>query len=309
MEYGSNPALQYSMVEERFMSRKTKWFGYIVFCVIITVCFLYLLFPSEAVKDYVISAANAQNIPVVVSVDRIRPWPALGLKVDGAEISLKKTPAHTLFQTDSLILRPEIWSLVKGSGRYSFTCQAYGGEVKGWLQFRHKPPFQTEMEVHDIRIGGHTYLEELAGRRIEGNLSGTLYFTGQPNNLLGGNGKANLRLLDGAIELLLPLLELDSIAFDEISVDMMLRKSVVTIARCELSSSQLEGSLSGDIRLRKQIERSAINLKGEIKPFASFFTSTEGRSGTMNLLKKRLTSGALRFVIRGTLREPKIRFI
>jgi len=294
------------------MSRKKRWFGYIVYCLIITAGFLYLLFPSEVIKQYLTHAANAQHSPVAVSINRIRPWPTLGLKLDDAEISLENHSAHKLFQADSLIVRPKIWSFMKGNGRYWFTCRAYGGELQGSMQFHQKDtnsPLQAEMELHDIQIGAHAYLEELAGRRIQGNLAGTLSYSGSTNNLFAGNGKANLKLLDGSVELLFPILELDSLTFNEIAVGIVLKNRMINITRCKLNSSQLEGKLSGNIRLRKQIERSSINLRGELKPFASFFTGTEGRSMAMDYLKKKLKRGVLHFVIRGTLRKPKINFI
>jgi len=294
------------------MFKKRKWFGYICYFLIVTACFLYLRFPSDVIKDYVMSTANRPNIPVALSMNRVTPWPTLGLKVEDAELSLKDTPAHTLFKTDSLIVRPEIWSFIKGSQKYCFTCRAYGGQARGWVQFRKRDataPFHAEMELKDVQIGGHAYLEELAGRRIHGRLTGTLSYSGKTNNLVSGDGAANLRLVDGAIELLLPLLELDSIAFNQIVIDAVLKKRMIAITRCELSGPQLKGNLSGDISMRDQVERSPLNLRGELEPFAELFTSAGGSSGILNILKKRLKRGTLSFIIRGTLREPKIRFI
>jgi type II secretion system protein N len=294
------------------MSGKKKWLGYIFYCLMVTAGFLYLRFPSDVIKDYVMSTANRPNIPVALSMNRVLPWPTLGLKIEDAELSLKDTPAHTLFTTDSLIVRPEIWSFIKGSQKYCFTCWAYGGQARGWVQFSHRDtraPFHAEMELKDVQIGGHAYLEELAGRRIHGRLTGTLSYSGKTNNLVSGDGGANLRLVDGAIELLLPLLELDSIAFNQIVIDAVLKKRMITITRCELSGPQLKGNLSGDITVRDQVERSPLNLRGELEPFAELFTSAGGSSGIVNILKKRLKRGTLSFLIRGTLREPKIRFI
>jgi type II secretion system protein N len=294
------------------MSKKKKWFSYIFYCLMVTAGFLYLRFPSDVIKDYVMSKANKLNIPVALSMNRVMPWPTLGLKVENAEVSLKDTPAHTLFKADSLIVRPEIWSFIKGSEKYCFTCRAYGGHARGCVQFRKNdmtPPFHAEMELKGVQIGGHEYLEELAGRRIQGRLTGNLYYSGKTDNLVSGDGGANLRLVDGAIELVLPLLELDSIAFNQIVIDAVLKKRMITITRCELSGPQLKGNLSGDIGVRDQVEKSSLDLRGELEPFAALFTSAEGSSGAMNILKKRLKRGTLNFIIRGTLREPKIRFI
>ena len=294
------------------MSKKKKWFGYILYCLIITAGFLYLRFPSDVITDYVRNAVNKPTMPIALSIDRIKPWPTFGLKVDEAEISLKDASAPKLFKAESLIVRPEIWSFVKGSTRYCFQCRAYGGDIKGCVQFRENamtPPFHAEIEVKDMQVGGHEYLEDLIGRRIQGNLAGTIHYSGQSKNLMSGDGGANLRLFDGTIELLLPLLGLDSIAFNEIVIDMVLKQRMINIARFDLSGDQLKGKLSGKIGLRKQVARSSLDLRGELEPFAAFFTSAEGTSSTMNILKKRLKRGALNFVIRGTLREPKVRFI
>jgi len=294
------------------MAHKTKWFGYIFYCLMVTAGFLYLRFPSDLIKDYAISAVNNSNMPVALSINRVAPWPTLGLKVEDAEVSFKDAPAHTLFKADSLIVRPEIWSFIKGSEKYCFTCRAYGGHARGCVQFRREDmthPFHAEMELKEVRIGAYEYLEKLAGRRIRGRLTGNLYYSGKTDNLVSGDGGANFRLVDGAIELLLPLLKLDSIAFNEIVIDAVLKKRRIAIDRCELTGPQLKGNLSGDINVMGQVETSSLDLRGELEPFAALFTGAEGSSGAMNILKNRLKRGTLSFVIRGTLREPKIRFI
>ena len=277
----------------------------------VTAGFLYLRFPSDVIKDYLISAAHRTNIPVALSMNRVTPWPFFGLKMEDAEVSLKDTPAHTLLKADSLIVRPEIWSFIKGSQKYCFTCRAYGGHAKGCVQLRKRdmmPPFHAEMELKDVQIGDHAYLKELAGRRIQGRLTGNLSYSGETDSLISGDGGANLRLVDGAIELLLPFLELDSIAFNQVVIDAVLKKRMITITRCELSGPQLKGNLSGNISVMNQVEKSFLSLRGELEPFAAFFTGAEGSSGAMNILKKRLKRGTLGFIIRGTLREPKIQF-
>jgi type II secretion system protein N len=294
------------------MSRKKRWFGYICYCLIVTAGFLYLRFPSDVIKDYLRKSVNKPNIPIVLSIDRIGLWPALGLKLDEAKISLKGDPVRTLFKADSLVLRPEIWSFVKGSRRYCFQCQAYGGDVRGCVKFHQNSmplPMNTEIDVKGLRIEGHEYLMDLLDRRIKGTLSGTMYYSGQNKNLMSGNGGANLRVLDGTIEILIPLLGLDSISFNEIVIDMVLKKRTITIARFDLSGPQLRGRLSGTISLRKQVARSSLDLRGALEPFAAFFTNAEATSGTMNSLKRSLKRGALSFIIRGTLNKPTVSFI
>lgn len=295
----------------QFISKNKKWFGYVLYCIILTVGLLYYRFPSDALKDYFKITANNLNTPLLISIDQIRPWLPFGLKLKETEISLKDKPTMKLFRADSLLVSPELWSLLKGKIRYCFKCTAYGGDVRGCVYFSKNSktaPFSMEIEVKNVQIGNYEYIKDLVDRRINGSLYGTMYYRGQQRNLMGGNGGANLKLLNGRVELLLPLLGLDSIRFNEIMIDMVLKKQKINLARFDLIGPHLKGTLSGNVSLKKQVARSTLDLKGTIEPFAAFFKSAEGVSNVMSILKQRLKKGTLNFVIRGTLREPKVKF-
>ena len=65
---------------KRPVSRKGRWFGYAFFSVVAALCFLYYLFPADAVRDYLQMRAENSNPSLVLSIDRIRPWLPLGLR-------------------------------------------------------------------------------------------------------------------------------------------------------------------------------------------------------------------------------------
>ena len=296
---------------KQFISKNKKWFGYIIYCILVTVGLLYYRFPSDALRDYIQVRANNLNTPLFLSITRIRPWPPFGLRLGQTEISLKDKPNIRLFSADSLLVRAEVWSFLKGKGKYCFECLAYGGDLKGCIYFKKNSttaPFDAKIELKNIRIGNYEHLEYLIGRHVDGILRGTVYYSGQDKNLINGAGEANLTLLDGRVELLLPILTLGSIEFNEVKIDMVLKKQKLNLARFELKGPRLKSTLSGTIGLKKEFAKSTLELKGTIEPFASFFKNAEGASGTMNLFKKRLRKGTLTFIIHGTLGEPKIRF-
>jgi len=294
-----------------FISKNKKCFGYIAYCMIVAVGLLYYRFPSDALRDYVQIRANNLDTPFFLSVDGLKPWLPFGLKLGQTEISLKDKPDIKLFRTDSLLVRPEAWSFLRGRGTYYFECLAYGGDLKGCIRFKKNSisaPFNTEIELKNIRIGNHKYLRYPIGRYVDGILRGTIHYSGQYKNLMDGAGEANLTLQDGRVELLLPILTLGSIEFSEAKIDMALKERKIDLARFELKGPELKGTLSGTIGLKKRFARSTLELEGTIEPFASFFKGTEGVSSTMRFFKQRLRKGALSFVIHGTLGEPKIEF-
>lgn len=295
----------------QFISKNKKWFGYTVYCIIVTVGLLYYRFPSDALRDYVQIRANNLNTPLFLSIDRMKPWPPFGLRLGQTEVSLKDKPDIKLFRADSLLVRAEVWPFFKGKGKYCFECLAYGGDLKGCISFKEnsiKAPFNTKIELKNIRIGNYKYLKYSIGRHIDGILRGRVYYSGEHKNLMDGAGEANLTLLDGRVELVLPILTLGSIEFNEVKIDMALKKQKINLVRFELNGPKLKGTLSGTISLKRRFAKSTLELKGTIKPFSSFFKNAEGVSRTMRFFKQRLRKGALTFIIHGTLGEPKIKF-
>jgi type II secretion system protein N len=295
----------------QFISKNKKWFGYIFYCIIITGGLLYYRFPSDALRDHLQIRANNLDNSVTLSIDWIKPWLPFGLKLGQTEISLKDKSSIKLFRADSLFVKPDVWSFFKGKSKYCFDCLAYGGDVRGCVYLKKnsmEAPFDTEIELKNIQIGNYEHLKDLIGWQVDGILYGTIFYRGQHKNLMDGTGEANLKLLDGKVELLVPILGLESIEFHEIKSDMVLKKQVINLKRFELTGPLLKSTLSGTIRLKKEFMKSTLNLKGTIEPFASFFKSMGGVSNIVRFFKQRLKKGTLSFIIHGNIGDPKIRF-
>jgi len=227
------------------------------------------------------------------------------------EVALKDMPDSVILRADSLLLKPQLWSLLRGESKYRFDCLAYKGKVSGSVYFkkdRTRRFIDTEIELSNILIGDYAYLSHLIGRHAEGTLGGTVSYRGQYNLLMDGSGEANLRLSHGKVELLQPFLTFESIDFSELEIEMVLKKQEINLIRLEVKGKQLHGTLSGTITLKKEFAKSRLDLKGTIEPFAALFKGTAGIGDTVALFTKRLKKGTFSFVIHGTLGEPRIKF-
>jgi len=296
---------------KRFISNYKKWFGYVLFALILTVALLYFRFPSDALRDYLQATAGRANPRVVLSVDRVELRFPIGLKFVEAEVGLKDMSDRVILRADRFLLKPELWSLLRGESKYCFDCLAYKGNVSGCVYFQKDSTrrfIDTEIELKNIRIGDYAYLSHLVGRHAEGTLGGTVSYRGPYNLLMDGSGEANLRLSHGRVELLEPFLTLESIDFNEMKIEMALKKQKINVTRLELKGQHLHGTLSGTITLKEEFAKSRLDLRGTIEPFAALFKSTAGTLDTVRFFKKRLEGGTLSFVIHGTLGEPKIEF-
>ena len=293
-----------------FISKNKKWFGYLLFALILTLALLYYRFPSDAIRCYLQAEVERANPRLVLSVNRIEPRLPVGLKFIGTELVLKDEPDKAILRSDSLLLKPHVWSLLRGKSEYSFHCLAYRGEVGGSVYFekdRTRGSIDTEIELRDIYIGDYAYLFQLIGHSIEGTLGGTLSYKGQYKSLMDASGQANLRLSHGRVVFLRPFLMLEGVDFDEIEIEMVLKKQEIDLTRLELKGRQLNGTLSGTITLKEVLAESSLDLRGTIEPLAEFFKSTGGILDTVDFFGQGLNRGMISFVIQGTLMDPRMK--
>ena len=293
------------------MSNYKKWLGYLLFALILTVVLLYYRFPSDALRDYLQSMAHRANPPLALSVDSLELSLPVGLKLMETQVALKNIPDRIIVRADSLLVRPQLWSLFRGKPRYRFHCVAYGGDLVGSVYVEKdgtRDFIDTEIDLRNIHVGDHAYLSQLIGRHVEGTLNGTVSYRGQRNPLVDGSGQANLRLSQGRVELLEPFITLESIDFNEMEIEIILKKQNVNLSRLELKGQQLHGTLSGTITLKQELAKSRLDLKGTIEPFAGLFKGPAGAGDTVQFFKQRLKGGAFPVVIQGTVGEPKVKF-
>jgi len=276
---------------------------------------LYYRFPSDALGDYLQSTADEINPRYHVLIGKVRPSFPFGVKFLKTRVAFRENPDTNLFMAESLLIRPGVWSFLKGESKYWFDCLAYGGDIKGSVNFSDiggeapERPFTTSIELRDIRINDYEYLFTLIGRNVKGILGGIITYSGQGNLLINGTGEANLRISDGSVELLQPIFSLESVSFNDLRIKMILDKTKIKLTRVELIGREIKGTLSGTIGLKQNFSRSRLALRGSIEPLEGFFKSENGAPRIMKLFKRRLRGGKLSFVVRGTPADPKIRFI
>lgn len=294
-----------------FFLKNKRWFLYVLYCIALTAFLLYFCFPSEVLNTYIQSKANNLHTPLYFSVERAKPWLPFGLKLWKTEVSARNRPGVKLFKADSAIIRPDLWSIVRGEGRYRFKALAYGGNIKGVIAVKENgriENFDTVIEFKDIKVGAHKYLEELLGRRIDGTLGGYVDYKGSDKGIMAGTGEASLELSKGSLELDLPVLSTESIDLDEVIIDMDLKGRRIDFKKFELRGDFFTGNISGILRLNNNFLRSSIDLKGTIDIFSEFFKNNTGLE-IMGLLRSRMKRGKISFAIFGTIEAPRYKIM
>ena len=297
---------------KKTIRKKGKWIGYLLYCILLTAALLYYRFPSESIAAYLESFAAGANPRILLSLESLRPGFPLGVDLKEVGISLKKEPRKALLSVKDVSLWLETWAFLHGNHVYCFDAHAYSGNIKGDVRFENREfmaPFTTTVKLKDLNIGRHPYLSPLIGRNVSGVLGGDIVYTGQYDGLIEGVGKAILNISEGRVQLLQPILGIESLQFDRLSMKITLRNKKVALSDVELDGRAVKGQLSGTITLNNNIPASRLDLRGTIEPLGGLFGDLKGDSNPLKFLRKRLESLKRSFVIRGTFEKPEFKFI
>ncbi|MCD6561880.1 MAG: type II secretion system protein GspN [Deltaproteobacteria bacterium] len=286
-----------------------KYFCYLLSSIILLIGFLFCLFPSDAFRDYLQSTFDLKNPGYSLSIIRVSPVLPLGLKFKQADISLKSDPGKSIFLSDRFLIKPDLWSFLQGKFRYVFDCLAYDGNLTGSIHFTEKiasGPFTTKFKIKDVNFYKDAGLSNLIGHEAKGILGGNVTYSGQNDKFINGKGEADIRISEGRVELVNSILPFKSLDFDELNVKLVLKNQKVSLDHCEVSGGDLLGSLSGVIRLKKDLSKSILNLTGTIKPIVGS-KNLKDSPDTLKFFRQYLKKGRISFIIRGTLAKPQFK--
>jgi type II secretion system protein N len=289
----------------RLVGTRREWFGYGLFGLLVLTCALYLRFPSAEVGDYLDRSLKGINADLSFSATLIKPWPPLQLKFTEPEVVSDRADIP-LVVVEDLIAGPKIISLLQGKQVYTLRGAAYSGEFSGRLQRRTDTAGfgEGELSLAGIDLAKYNYLPELLGRQLGGILDGSISFKSSSGRLLDSGGQTQLRVSEGRITLLQPLLGLDAVVFDVITVDAALEKRILS-ASMELAGPELQGSMTGTIRVMADIGQSRLAFKGVVEPQSQLYQQHPQAAAALNLLKNKMKNGRYSFAVSGTVQKPE----
>ncbi len=284
-----------------------KWIWYCLYAVILAIFFIYILFPSKDIREYLIRSAGNIHPDLVVSIKKVSPTLPPGIKIKDIRMSLRNNPEEMVFQSEQIYVRPKILSLITGNNKYAFKGRLYDGTVSGLVQSAKSPDknaVEVRISMENISIRENSGFFSKISDRVEGALNGNITYRGRINNPMSGDGDAEITLSEGLFKMARPVLGLDEIEFSEFKMEGNLKENRFNITRGDLTGEHMAGSISGPISLNNHIPDSRLNLKAEIELHPSIFQVSPEIRDALNMLKKGMKDGKLSFNIKGTIEKP-----
>jgi len=292
------------------VNKNKKWLGYTLYVALVTVILLYYRFPTQPVEVFLNNSIKRINQELIFKAEKIRPWVPSGLRISEGNVFWDDVKAP-LFKADTLYAGMQILQFIKGEYSFDFSGKAYGGDLKGTLHLADKgtDSLSGNIVFNDFLVQENGFLTEKYKHRLTGRLGGEITYAGDSAGRKGGEGQLELKLSDGQIQFQKPVFNIVSVDLQNIRLEAQIRRHELTITKAELTGPEVNGTMTGSILLRKDINLSEINLKGTLEPQATFYQNYPDVSDLLKTLKKRVKRGQYFFAITGTIGEPKFRLL
>ena len=279
-------------------------FAYILYALVATALFLVLLFPDQAVKDYVNSRLAAIDPLLFMDASAVRPALPPGLKLIG--VDLHHDRSH-LAHFDDAWMSPVLGSLFTDEKQIRFQAQLADGEVNGTAVMTDGGTSGTvsaEADLTRIRLDRVEAIRSFDRVGLSGTLSGRLTHDGGRSAVGMTNGKLNLTGV--RIALKAPLYGIQEVVVDQADAALTFNGRNLRFQTFTFDGPMVAGKINGTVDLRTPFGNSRLNLSGNAKPQPELFAQLQEilPQGVANA--RTLGTRGISFRLRGTVENPTI---
>jgi len=245
----------------RMPKKKTWWF--ILYGVLITALFLYLLFPAAIVKSRL--EAQLSSLDFSFKAQSLQPSLPMGIRLKNLSVSSVEEGA-VLFEGEMLDLQANFLNFRQKRSAVRVNGKAYGGNFKGRVGFiswnKVYPPVEGTLSFQDIDLAKYSFIKSQLGKDIAGKARGSLIYNNAAEAVQQMAGSINLFLVQGSYPLVDSFLGVNRIEYDRGEIKAQLKNGILKIEKLEIFGPQLNISLKGEIILAGDFKNSQLNLNG-----------------------------------------------
>ena len=286
------------------MNKGRKWLLLGIYIIAAAVVFTYFLFPSEVVRDYIAYKVSEADPALTVAIESVKPSFPPGVKLQTVRLMHS---GIRLADAQHLTIRP-VYTTLLGSGKtYRFKGQLYDGTLEGEIRLNQNADnnqMRIDARMNGIEVAQAKIIQELSGRKISGILTGALDVTRKSRAL---EANARLELVDGKLELLVPVFTYKSVVLKSVEADLTMTNDRLAILRCEIKGQPDDGSVNGSVDFRTPVGKSVLNLEGTVKPHPVFLALLR-KSLPASMLPEAGTKDGIGIAFSGTLEAPEFAF-
>jgi len=245
--------------------KKRKWW-LILYGLLITVAFLYLLFPADVVKSRLEARLSSPHFSF--KAEFLQPSLPFGIRLKSVALNVVEDK-DVLFQGESFDFQTNLFSLWQKNSVVRITGKAYGGNFQGRIIFPAQndiyPPVEGTLNFQNIDLERHAFIKKKLGKQISGKMRGSLFYQNASASSQQPVFSITLFLSQGNYTLPESFLGLNKIVFDSGEIKAQWNKDRLQIKKMEIFGPQFNCSLKGNIIPAVDVKNSQLNLTGVIE--------------------------------------------
>lgn len=277
---------------------------YIIVAVIATTGFLYFLFPKEALEDYIDYQIYQLNPDFSLSFGALQLYYPPYVKVSDAIMYHLQKPVVTVSSAKIRLGR----AIFLKNG----TIVAFKGGIREgrfWGNIGHKGDSAQGARSFEINLDG-IQLEEIDGIRnipnlsVSGRVDGNIIHVDK--NAEPDQGQIDLIFKDCTFQLANAPFDIKNLRFNRIDMGLIIVGQTLKINRLEMTGTQVNARFDGQVDLKHPIQRTELNLKGNVRLHAEFMALLKKKIPAPLWPNKKSFKNGLPITVSGTVDNPRL---
>ena len=285
-----------------------RWFLYCCYAVVLTAALLYVRFPGAEFKEYCLRQAEGLFSGTECTIGNISYEFPLGILFKDVSFSSSSNQTRTpLFVLSSLTIS----SGLKDFGKtYVLSGRSYSGNFSGTLHARQKDQeFSLDpLTIQDLNLAEMKPVHGILGREISGRFDYTGTYSAVVNQYLAGKAAGRVKLREGKITLLQPVLNLKEIDLQQVEMEIRYDKHRLQVTKGKAAGSELSAGFSGTVQVISPWYLSNVATTGDIALQAEYMRENTQARNEIAVLQRQFKKSTIPFRVVGSLQKPALRF-
>lgn len=283
--------------------------GYGAYTLAVVVVLLWFLFPTDSCRVWLQSQFAKQNSSLVWDVKEVKlAWP---LSLDAIQLQAREPEAASpLLAIDSIKFRPAVKNILGFSDTVSlvYSLRGLDGTVDGNIAIgKESGMINCTGDINKLKLEKLEGIWKKIGRGVNSEAGGTFTYQGKWQDLLSGDLQAKVRLENGSVELLKPVMGMNSLDFRQMDTSISLKQRTMSLEDSTMESDLFAAEFSGTLEMTEDIFNSVLDIKGWFEPRPELLANLKDQR-VVKVVKSQLRDNKLNFKLTDTLMSPGIAF-
>lgn len=281
---------------------------YILFFIVTSSGFVFLLFPGKEFAVYLSQVVKNQNLDL--RIDNVKPAFPFTLGFGNTTLLLGRDMdkgMQIVPQFFQVFLDP--FSIFKEEKQIKFQSGFSPGSLKGHLLLNSLDPFlfsRVTASMSGVKIIDFRYKTDLADITLDCELNGEYIQAGAGDNKVLGKGSMLIQKFSAEMkDSLFIVLNLPVVDFSEITLEFTQHPKRLTLNRCIARGPIINVKLKGEIDILFPVQKTRLNLSGVILPDSPYLAKFVNYSAIKSVAGNSKKDGII-FTIKGTLENPEM---